>query len=123
MRRTIRLFLEPTTKQAEILLRTLPEYTDCFNAVCAVGWQKRCKNAVKLHHETYWRLRTEHPDMPSGLVISARVRATEAIKSALNRLNKDRKVSGRMGVSYPSGTTPGPRPIEASSAFYLFSCL
>ncbi|WP_134390911.1 hypothetical protein [Methylacidiphilum sp. Yel] len=73
MRRTIRLFLEPTTKQAEILLCTLPEYTDCFNAVCAVGWQKRCKNGVKLHPETYWTLRTEHPDMPSGLVISARV--------------------------------------------------
>ncbi|WP_134389640.1 zinc ribbon domain-containing protein [Methylacidiphilum sp. Yel] len=60
MRRTIRLFLQPTTKQAEILLRILPEYDDCFKAVCAVGWQKRCNNGVKLHHETYWTLRTDY---------------------------------------------------------------
>ncbi|SFU95092.1 RNA-guided endonuclease InsQ/TnpB family protein [Alicyclobacillus macrosporangiidus] len=95
------MLLKPTTKQEEILLRTLVEHTACFNAVCAVGWQKRCKNGVTLHHETYRTLRVEHPDLPAQLLIAARVRATEAVKSALNRLKKGSKTSCPHGNLVP----------------------
>jgi len=37
MKRTIRLRLGPTREQADALLETLRQHTECFNAVCAYG--------------------------------------------------------------------------------------
>ena len=93
MRRTIRLQLEPTREQADTLLETLRQYTECFNVVCSFGWSRREKNGIRLHHATYYDLRARYPRLPSQLVISARVRATEAVKSAITREKKGRKVS------------------------------
>ncbi len=83
MDRTIVVQLNPTPEQASILARTLHEHTACFNAVAREGFEKGCSNGVELHKATYYPLRAEFPDLPAQLVCAARVKATEAVKSAL----------------------------------------
>jgi putative transposase len=83
MDRTIVVQLHPTREQATLLARTLEEHTVCFNAVARLGFESRCSNGVDLHKETYYALRKQYPDLPAQLVCAARVKATEAVKSAL----------------------------------------
>ncbi len=101
MQRTIRLQLQPTPEQAGILRETLRQNTVCFNAVAAHGWEQGEKNGVELHRATYYALREQHPQLPSQLVCAARVKATEAIKSALALLKKGLKVSCPTSQSAP----------------------
>jgi putative transposase len=101
MYRTIKLQLNPTTEQADALLETLRQHTMCFNTVAAHGWEHREKNGVRLHHATYYKLREQFPNLPANLVIAARVRATEAVKSALARKRKGRKTSCPTSVLAP----------------------
>ncbi|PZA06033.1 MULTISPECIES: RNA-guided endonuclease TnpB family protein [unclassified Meiothermus] len=93
MQRTSRLRLEPTREQADALLETLRQHTECFNAVSAYGWQHREKNGVRLHHATYRALRERFPALPAQLVIAARERAREALRSALTRARRGKKAS------------------------------
>jgi putative transposase len=93
MDRTIVLNLNPTPPQAAALHQSMAAYTACFNTVAAEGYTAACQSGVALHHRTYYRLRAEHPTFPAQLVVSARMKATEAIKSALDRLRKGRRVS------------------------------
>ena len=83
MERTLLVHLNPTHEQAGILKRTLEEHTVCFNEVARVGFTTQCSNGTELHKETYYPLRMQYPDLPSQLVCAARVKATEAVKSAL----------------------------------------
>jgi IS605 OrfB family transposase len=83
MDRTVIVTLETSPAQALILQRTLSESTECFNAVCQQGFESHCQNGVTLHKATYYPLRAQFPDLPSQLVCAARVKATEAVKSAL----------------------------------------
>ena len=83
MDRTIVVQLNPTPEQAHILTRTLQEHTACFNAVAQEGFRTVCRNGVELHQRTYYPLRAQYPDLPAQLVCAARVKATEAVKSAL----------------------------------------
>jgi IS605 OrfB family transposase len=83
MQRTIRLQLEPSSTQAQQLAETSRQFTAVFNAVCALGWHEHLSNGVKLHHATYYPLKADYSDLVSDLHIQARVKATEAIKSAL----------------------------------------
>ena len=83
MDRTIVVQLNPTPEQAHILTRTLQEHTACFNAVAQEGFRTVCRNGVELHKRTYYPLRAQYPDLPAQLVCAARVKATEAVKSAL----------------------------------------
>jgi len=93
MDRTIILRLQPKSEQAQLLQRTLHEHTDCFNTVAQEGFTTSCSNGVELHKRTYSPLRAEYPHLPAQLVCAARVRATEAVKSALDRRKKGRKAS------------------------------
>jgi predicted transposase len=93
MQRTIRIKLEPSPSQAQQLLETNRQYTAVFNAVCARGWCERLSNGVKLHHATYYLLKADYPNLVSDLHLQARVKATEAVKSALARVKAGRKVS------------------------------
>jgi putative transposase len=86
MQRTIRIKLEPSPSQAQQLLETNRQYTAVFNAVCARGWCERLSNGVKLHHATYYLLKADYPNLVSDLHLQARVKATEAVKSALARV-------------------------------------
>src|SRR5690242_16112628 len=84
MDRTLVLEITPTPEQARILHRTMQEHTACFNAVCKEGFTTRCRNSVELHKATYYDLRRCYPDLHAQLVCAARVKATEAVKSALS---------------------------------------
>jgi len=101
VQRTIRVRLKPTPDQRRILLETLTESTACFNAVAAYGWECGQRNGVELHKATYYLLRAEHPTLPAQLVVSARVRATEAVKSALTRTQHGRKTGCPRGALVP----------------------
>jgi len=83
MDRTVKIQLHPTPEQAIALQETLRQFTEAFNAVCAYGWQHAEKNGVRLHHATYRETKTACPGLVSDLLIQARVKATEALKSAL----------------------------------------
>ncbi len=84
MERTIVVQLEPTKEQACLLQRTLAEHTACFNAVAHLGFETTCKDGIELHKQTYYPLRAQYPDLPAQLVCTARVKATEAVTSALS---------------------------------------
>jgi putative transposase len=91
MDRTIVVQLKPTPEQARILKATLEQSTACFNAVAALGFISNCSNGIELHKQTYYDLRAQYPNLPAQLVCASRVKATEAVKSALDRLKKQRK--------------------------------
>jgi len=93
MQRTIRLQLNPTPEQAQLLEHTLKEFTQAFNFVCQVGWQTQQKNGVRLHHATYYSLKELCKGLVSDLIIQARTKATEAIKSALTKKKQGKRVS------------------------------
>jgi putative transposase len=84
MQRTIRLKLQPTPEQAGALLETRRQFTDVFNAVAAHGWHHRDKNGFSLHRALYYPLKAQYPALVSDLHIQARVKATEALASALH---------------------------------------
>jgi putative transposase len=92
MRRTIRLEITPSITQAAILAETSRQFTAVFNAVCAVGWDTKILNGVQLHHATYYPLKADYPALVSDLLVQARVKATEAVKSAFALQKADRKV-------------------------------
>ena len=90
--RTVRALLQPTPEQASALVETSRQFTEVFNAVCAWGWANSEKNGVRLHHATYRDLKSLLPALVSDLHCQARVRATEALKSAFALRLKGRKV-------------------------------
>jgi IS605 OrfB family transposase len=91
MDRTIVVHLHPTPEQAQVLKETLEQHTACFNAVAHEGFTTACSNGVELHKRTYYPLRVHYPDLPAQLVCAARVKATEAVKSALTWKAKKEK--------------------------------
>lgn len=82
MDRTIRVQLNPTDEQVKLLDETLRQFTQVFNDVCAYGWLHNEKNGVKLHHATYYAMRESFPHLNANVLIQARIKATEALKSA-----------------------------------------
>src|SRR5712691_5815278 len=91
MDRTLVVQLTPTPEQARTLMATLEQHTACFNAVAHEGFTTACNNGVELHKRTYYPLRAQYPDLPAQLVCAARVKATEAVKSALTWKVKQEK--------------------------------
>ena len=83
MDRTIVAQLNPTQEQDHILARTLQENTAWFNVVAREGFETGCSNGIELHKRTYYLLHAQYPDLPAQLVCASRVKATEAVKSAL----------------------------------------
>jgi IS605 OrfB family transposase len=81
--RTIRLPLQ--TSPADVL-PTLIAYTKAFNLVCSQGWTDSDSNGISLHKKTYEQCKAL--GLPSQLCCSARVRATEALKSVQVRIKK-----------------------------------
>ena len=104
MQRTIRFPLLPTTEQYDVLLETLQQYTECFNAVAAYGWKRCEKNGIELHKATYYPLRETYPQLPAQLVISARAKATEALKSAFTwKIKKEREFPKKVAKALARG--------------------
>lgn len=90
MQRTVRLRLRPDAETAALFAETVALYTSSFNVVAAAGWTAGIANGVELHKATYYpeRARTE---LPAQLVCAARVKATEALKSAKALAAKETK--------------------------------
>src|SRR5215212_824064 len=91
MQRTIRLKLTASVAQAANLAETSRQFAAVFNAVCAVGWHQQITDGVELHHATYYPLKADYPNLVSDLLVQARVKATEAVKSAFARRKAGRK--------------------------------
>src|SRR5260370_36460191 len=75
--------------------------TACFKVVAAYGWTHEQRNSIELHKATYYSLRSEHPMLPAQLVISSRMRAGEAITSALTRKKQGRRTACPDGTMIP----------------------
>ncbi len=101
MDRTLRLPLEPTTEQAEILLETMRQFTQSFNLVCAEGWRLREGNAYTLHRLTYRDCKALCSALVSDLHVQARQKAAEAVKSAISLGKKGRKVGCPLSTLCP----------------------
>lgn len=76
--------------QVETILPTIKAYTQAFNHVCQIGWNDSDSNGVSLHHKTYKELREY---LPSQLAVSARMKATEALKAIKTRIKKKQKAT------------------------------
>lgn len=96
----MKLRIQASTEQVRILNETIQAFTGSFNRVCAVGYKKRRVNGVELHHATYKQERGS-TDLPSQLVCSARMKATEALKSVRALKKKGRKVSLSQSTGCP----------------------
>jgi IS605 OrfB family transposase len=114
VQRTIRFPLLPTPEQELILLETMQQYTACFNMVSAYGWERGEKNGVELHKATYYPLRAYYPQLPAQLVISARAKATEAVKSALTwKMKREREYPKKVAKALARGKPVPPfKPVR-----------
>jgi putative transposase len=93
LHRTLRLKLHTDQVTKVALLDTLRHSSACFNAVCRYGWNNNQRNGIRLHHATYTSLRAAHPSLPAQLVVSARSKAAEALKSLEERRKQGKPVS------------------------------
>ena len=101
MQRTIRIQLDPSPVQKAALAETSRQFTAVFNAVCVYGWQQSEKNGIELHRALYYPLKADYPDLVSDLHVQARVKASEALKSALSLRRTGRKVSQPHSLACP----------------------
>jgi len=93
MQRTIRIQLEPSLAQAEALAETSRQFTSAFNQAVRLGWEAGICNATKLHYLTYYQVKDAHPTLVSDLIVQARMKAAEALRSAFTLRKQGRKVS------------------------------
>jgi putative transposase len=76
-------------------------YTNSFNEVCKIGWDaKLTHNGNALHSLTYYDQKAE-TGLPSQLICSARVKATEALKSVKAIIKKGRKATCPVSKACP----------------------
>jgi transposase len=85
--RTVKLKLDIPI---ETIKPTVEAYTKAFNFVCQKGWNDSDSNGVSLHNKTYSDTRQY---LPSQLAVSARMKATEAIKTVKARIKKKQKAT------------------------------
>src|SRR6266508_2360805 len=92
----------------------MQQYTACFNRIAAYGWERGEKNGVELHKATYYPLRADYPQLPAQLVISARAKATEAVKSALTwKAKKEREYPKKVAKALARGKPAPPfKPVR-----------
>ena len=87
---TLKIKLNITPAQVSLFRATAAKFTQSFNRVSAVGWGQKRVNGVELPKATYADERV-NSGLPSQLVISSRMKATEALKSAKALIKKGRK--------------------------------
>jgi len=69
---------------------TIKAYTEAFNFVCRTGFKTKDTNGVSIHHKTYEECRKT---LPAQLAISARMKATESLKSVQDKIKAGKKAS------------------------------
>jgi putative transposase len=87
LRKTAKIKLNLSVKE---VLPTMQAYTQAFNFVAEIGFEKKEKNGIRLHKSTYYQAR-ELTSLPSQLVISARIKATGALKAVFTKMKKKPK--------------------------------
>lgn len=95
MRRTVKIKLEISDNDRELLEETAEQFKQACQIVADAGWKEdalKVYNKNKLHDQTYNQIR-EKTDLHANLVIRARDRASEAIKGCVERLKKGEKAS------------------------------
>jgi len=78
--RTIRLKLDTTREQEEVLFRTMDLYKKAFDISAQWGFGNRNCNKIDNHKATYRAVRELYPELQSYLVEGARDLACEALK-------------------------------------------
>ena len=90
--RTVRLKINAPPKT---FLPTIQAYTKAYNFVCQTAWNNdKSTDGVFLHHQTY---KTVREYLSADLAISARVKATESVKSVKKLQVKENARAKRKG--------------------------
>jgi len=92
MYRTISIKIKPTPEQHKLLQETTKFFTVAFRDCIDYGWSHNTTNKAKIHHATYYRLRNK-TNLPADVLIQARQKACETLKSLYQRKKKNKKVS------------------------------
>ena len=106
--RTMRLKVSSIAATKKVLLETITAYTASFNRVSRIAWDGRISNGVDLHHKTYYAER-ELTKLPSQLTISARMKATEALKSVKKLTKKAETENKKIALENAKLETNGKR--------------
>ena len=105
---TLKIKLTPSIEIARAIDSTLTAYQSSYNRVIEYQWPniKEHINGVKIHHATY-RKEKEY-GLPTALICSARVRATETLKSVQTSLKKRLFVNPLATFNQPTANKPIP---------------
>lgn len=87
MNRTVKIKLENN----DDLVNTIREYSKIKQQVCDFGLKKKSYNKNKLHNWTYKKLKKQYPNMPTGILQTARDVASETLK----RTKLKKKIFGK----------------------------
>jgi putative transposase len=102
MNRTIKIPLFLNNDQVKVLVETQARYAEVFNHVTAFGYDHNIYNGVDLHKATY-SIFSGRDFLPSQLICSARVKATEALTSYRTNQKKRTKQIERQQNLIASG--------------------
>jgi len=87
MQRTAKIKLQNDNS----LIDTIKGYSKIKQYICDLGLKKKSYNKNKLHKWTYKKLRKLYPDLPTGLIQTARDVASETLK----RTKLKKKINGK----------------------------
>lgn len=80
------------TEAIDSLKETAEQFSESFARVCQDGWNSKRINGVELHHGSYKREKSITA-LPSQLIVSARMKATEALSSTRTKIRHGKKAS------------------------------
>jgi IS605 OrfB family transposase len=105
---TLKIKLEPTAEIMKAIDTTLAAYQASYNRVIEYQYPNLLShiNGVEIHHATYTSEKAY--GLPTALICSARVRATETLKSAQAALKKRLKKNKDATVKQPTARFPLP---------------
>ncbi|GHO55847.1 transposase [Ktedonobacter robiniae] len=94
------------------------QFTVAYNHVCVYGWQHSEKNGVRLHHATYYETKSLCPGLVSDLLIQARVKATETLRSAFTwKAKKEASYPKKVATAQKQGKpVPLFKPVRCPSS-------
>lgn len=107
-RLTIKIKLNPTEDISLAIDSTLAAYQASYNRVIEYQYPNILNriNGVELHHATY--ANEKEYGLPTALICSARVRATETLRSVRTKLKERIKVKGKASFKQPLAKKPIP---------------
>ncbi len=92
--RTIKLKLNLSEEDMEILRQTMIMSNHVFNEIAQYGFEHQTYSKVSIHHVTYYDIRERHPELPCSILQGIRDVACEALKGVeLKKLPKSKPFS------------------------------